>query len=335
MTSDVPTGLPDDVTLESLDLTVSDVDRARAFYEQVIGLEPVTAPLDGASRRDAATASEVGAEPELVLGRDRRPIVCLRSASTSPTRRRDAPPGSAPPRNATGLFHLAVLLPSRADLASFVAALVAARTPVVGVADHGVSEAIYLEDPDGHGVEVYADRPRDDWPMREGRIAMTTDPLDVDGLLAEARPAPGRSIAPDVARDAGSDATHPWRAPVGTRLGHVHLRVRDVDEARAFYSNVVGFDEVASLPGASFLSVGGYHHHLGVNAWQSAGGSPAGYGVPRLERVRASVGSSDALDALRARLGPSACEQEDSEVAAFHDPSGVAWRFVVRGRPSP
>ena len=308
MTHAAPSGLPDDFTLETVDLTVADVGRARAFYERVIGLEAWPAPVDGASGRDAAT------KPVLVLGRDRRPLVRLSGATSA------APPA----RTSTGLFHLAVLLPSRADLADFVAALVAARTPVVGVADHGVSEAIYLEDPDGHGVEVYADRPRDAWPRRDGRIAMTTDPLDVDGLLAHAARAAGPA--------GGPVAVRPWSAPAGTRLGHVHLRVRDVDEALAFYRDIVGFDEVAALPGAAFLSVGGYHHHLGVNAWQSAGGSPPDAAAPRLQRVRASVGSRDALVALRVRLGLAAPQREEPRAAAFSDPSGVAWRIFVRDR---
>lgn len=328
MRDDAPSGLPSDFTLETVDLAVSDVDRARSFYEQVVGLEAWTTPADGLVNRDAAEGTSAGTapgtapgttpetagetDPELVIGRAGRPIVRLRGTS----------PVTLPGSDATGLFHLAVLLPSRADLADFVAALVAARTPVVGVADHGVSEAIYLEDPDGHGVEVYADRPRDAWPMRAGRLAMTTDPLAVDGLLAEAAWKPGQ------------DGDRLWSAPSGTRLGHVHLRVRDVDEAGAFYRDVVGFDEVASLPGASFLSVGGYHHHLGVNAWQSSGGSPMGPGAPRLERVRASVGSSDALRALRARLGPAASESAAPWTAAFRDPSGVAWQVFVRDRSS-
>ncbi len=318
MLDDERSGLPHDFALETVDLTVVDVDRARAFYERVIGLEALKAPAEADVDRDVGR----GADPGIVLGRERRPIVRLWGGATA----------SASDADATGLFHLAVLLPTRTDLADFVAALVEARTPIVGVADHGVSEAIYLEDPDGHGVEVYADRPRDDWPRRQGRIALTTDPLDVDGLLAETAPV----RAPDAGQDAGQAAGHaaarPWSAPPGTRLGHVHLRVRDVDEALAFYREVVGFDEVASLPGAAFLSVGGYHHHLGVNAWQSAGGPPAASGAPRLERVRASVGSDDALRALRDRLGSTASGSEDPRVAEFLDPSGVAWRVVVRDR---
>ena len=313
MTRDTPPGLPDDLALETVDLTVADIGRARAFYERVIGLEALPAPVTAVSDRTSGTGR--AAEPELVLGRGGRPIVRLGRA----------PSPAAPPAASTGLFHLAVLLPSRADLADFVAALVASRAPVVGVADHGVSEAIYLQDPDGHGVEVYADRPRDVWPRREGRIAMTTDPLDVDGLLADAARAAGPA--------GGPVAVRPWSAPAGTRLGHVHLRVRDVDEALTFYRDVVGFDPVASLPGAAFLSVGGYHHHLGVNAWQSAAGPPPDRGTPRLQRVRASVASGDALVALRSRLGPAASAAHDSRVAAFRDPSGIAWRVFVRDRP--
>jgi len=328
MTRDTPPGLPDDLALETVDLTVADIGRARAFYERVIGLEALPAPVTAVSDRTSGTGR--AAEPELVLGRGGRPIVRLGRA----------PSPAAPPAASTGLFHLAVLLPSRADLADFVAALVASRAPVVGVADHGVSEAIYLQDPDGHGVEVYADRPRDVWPRREGRIAMTTDPLDVDGLLADAARSAGRAGGQaggqaDAQADAqagGWDAARPWSAPAGTRLGHVHLRVRDVDEALAFYRDVVGFDEVASLPGAAFLSVGGYHHHLGVNAWQSAGSSPPDAAAPRLQRVRASVGSRDALVALQFRLGLATPQREESRAAAFSDPSGVAWRIFVRDR---
>ena len=293
--SDLDARLPDSFRLDRVDLTVANADRSVAFYREVLGLEPTGA---GPDANAAIRTVEFGAAGT--------PIVRLHER-----------PGVAPsPPNATGLFHLAILLPDRPSLADFVTRLARERTPVVGAADHAVSEAIYLNDPDGHGIEVYADRPRSAWPRQGGRIAMTTEPLDAENLATQAR----------------SDGSAPFRAPDGTALGHVHLRARDAAEARAFYTQRVGFDEVAAFPGATFLSVAGYHHHLGANEWESPGGAPAPEDAARLVEVRASVTERDAVAALRERLRSAGVHvTEDAErVVRFADPSGVPWRIAAR-----
>jgi catechol 2,3-dioxygenase len=157
-------------------------------------------------------------------------------------------------RGHIGLYHFAILLPDRAALGRFVQHL-AALGAYAGMSDHFVSEAVYLTDPDGLGIEVYADRPRSAWKAVDGQLSMTTIPLDVADVVAAA-------------------GGEPWTgAPPGTVIGHIHLYVRDLDEAAAFYHDALGLDKtVWNYPGALFMSAGGYHHHLGTNTW--AAGAP-------------------------------------------------------------
>jgi catechol 2,3-dioxygenase len=154
-----------------------------------------------------------------------------------------------------GLYHFAILLPSRGDLGRFVAHL-AHINAYAGQADHFVSEAFYLRDPDGLGIEVYRDRPRSEWPVVNGKLEMGLDPVDMDSLLA-------------------STEGKKWEgAPAGTVIGHVHLHVGDLTEGEKFFHRALGFDTTASLPSALFLSAGGYHHHLGTNGWAGQGPQP-------------------------------------------------------------
>ncbi|MGI3171578.1 VOC family protein [Pseudooceanicola sp. C21-150M6] len=159
------------------------------------------------------------------------------------------------PQTQAGLFHNAFLLPSRAALGNWIYAAMEGDFAVDGVADHLVSEAIYLTDPEGNGVEIYADRPAPLWSWEDGQIAMATDPLDIDGILAVPGAMPGN-----------------WQgAPDGTCLGHVHLKVGNMERASSWWQEVMGFDAVRQRRGAAFLSTGGYHHHIAVNEWMSAG----------------------------------------------------------------
>ncbi len=222
--------LPDASHVGGVRLRVSDLPRSIAFYERVLGL----LVLD--ERTDAAALGPNGGPALLVL------------ETAAGTRRAR--------RGAFGLFHFAMRLPDRATLGKFAAHLRdggPAETGLrvqVGSADHLVSEAFYLSDPDGLGIEVYADRPRSRWRYDGRQLAMTTEPLDIGAVIAAAD-------------------GHPWEgAPPGTSIGHVHLHVGDLDQAAAFYHQALGFDEtVWSYPGALFMSAGGYHHHLGVNTW--------------------------------------------------------------------
>ena len=159
------------------------------------------------------------------------------------------------PRSA-GLYHTAFLLPARADLARWTRRAIDRRIQVTGASDHLVSEAIYLTDPEGNGIEIYADRPRDTWDFEGNSVKMATLPLDVENLLGELRP--GQSE---------------WTgAPAGSMVGHIHLRVGNAAEAEQWWNSELGFDTMLNFGGSAvFLSTGGYHHHVGANAWQSAG----------------------------------------------------------------
>ena len=285
--------LPADLRLDLVALTVADLERSETWYRDVIGLQRIDT--------DRADAASEGTDGTLTLGAGDEPLVRLVHQ-----------PGAAPaPRGATGLYHHAILLPTRAALADFVRKLVEERVPVLGASDHHVSEAIYFEDPDGHGVEVYADRPRATWRWAGDRVAMTTEALDIDDLLSAA------------------EGTYAG-APAGTRLGHVHLKVRDAEEAERFYAGTVGFDTVAHVPGAAFLSVGGYHHHVGANAWESRGGEPAPEDSARLLSVHASVSDPDALEALHARVR-EATDDRSRDALSFRDPSGNLWHLHALG----
>ncbi|MCF1709729.1 VOC family protein [Tabrizicola sp. J26] len=232
-------------------LTVNDLGRVADFYRALLGFETLSA--DG----------EV-----VVLGAGGKPLLELRGDRAARVRsRREA-----------GLFHTAFLLPSREDLGAWLRHMADKRLPVSGASDHLVSEAIYLDDPEGNGIEVYSDRPRESWTTENGQIKMATEHLDIDSLFAAARA--------------------PWTgAPDGTVVGHVHLQVGNVPEAEAFYHDTLGFDIKAHYPGASFMSSGGYHHHLGANVWQSRGAGQRSYpstGLADLELL-ADAPSYDAL----------------------------------------
>jgi catechol 2,3-dioxygenase len=224
--------LPATLRLGAVHLTVADLDRSIAFYEEALGLR-----VHG--QEDAAAALGVGGEELVVLHEE---------------------PGARPAGRHAGLYHYALLFPSRAELARGVQRLVVSGTAISGASDHGVSEAIYLPDPDGNGIELYADRPRAAWPPAApgDRVGMFTRALDLRGLLETVT---------------GAEAVR--HAAPGLRVGHMHLHVGDLDAARAFYVDTLGFEVMASMPGALFLAVGGYHHHLGANTWRGEGIGPA------------------------------------------------------------
>ena len=221
--------LPSKTHVGAVRLLVSDLTRSLAYYEHVVGLRPLALEHESA-----------------VLGSsDERPLVKLETrAGVSPAR-----------RGAFGLYHFAILLPDRAALGRF-AAHIASLGIRAGMADHLVSESLYLWDPDGLGIEIYADRPRSAWKRNGRELAMATDPLDIDSVIAE-----GTGAAWD-------------GAPAATTMGHLHLHVGSLEAAEAFYHRAIGFDKtVWSYPGALFMSAAGYHHHLGTNVW-SPGPSP-------------------------------------------------------------
>ena len=276
-----PAVLPATLRLGAVHLTVADVDRSAGFYQDAIGLRVQ-------ARADATAELGAGGEPLLVLHEE---------------------PGARPAGRYAGLFHFALLYPTREELARALQRLAATRTPLDGASDHGVSEALYLRDPDGNGIELYADRPREAWPSPGGpgeRVGMYTRPLDLDDLLA--------AVAADPPAPRAGD---------GLRMGHVHLHVGDLDAARAFYADRLGLELMATYPGALFLAAGGYHHHLGVNTWAGEGVGPAPAGTAGLREWTLVLEDDDAAAAARARIGADA-----GGLAA--DPWGIGLRVLGR-----
>ncbi len=267
-------------------LTVADLDRARSFYRGALGLAEL-ATGDGIVR----------------LGPPAGPaLVELENRPDAPER----------PRRSTGLFHLAVLVPGRAELARALRRVLDAGASFTGASDHLVSEALYLDDPEGNGIEIYRDRPRAEWEREGGELRMATLPLDVEGVVGEMPAGPDEGM------------------PEGTTMGHVHLQVRDIPEAEAFWSGVLGFDPtVRGYPGALFVSAGGYHHHVGLNTWGTAGAPPPPEGARGLRRLEVVVPGAAELDRIedRARAAGAAVVR-DEEGVGLRDPSGN--RVLVR-----
>ena len=224
--------LPADAHIGQVTLAVTELDRSVAFYRDVLGFVE--------SRRDGRTS-------HLSAGSDRTLVELIEH------------PGAIPkPRRSAGLFHFAILVPSRAALGRSLRHLADRRWPLAGAADHLVSEALYLSDPDGLGIEIYRDRPRETWRVSNAEVIMATDPLDLEHLHDEP----------------GAEAM--WTGlETGTVIGHVHLHVPHLNTAEAFYCGRVGFEPtLRGYPGALFVAAGGYHHHLGLNVWTGIGAPP-------------------------------------------------------------
>jgi len=223
--------LPSQTTVGAVALTISNLERSLAYYQENLGLS--------LQRQENGTAwLGAGSNTFLILTEQ---------------------PGARRPGRTTGLYHFAILTPSRLALAKSLRHLADTQTRVSGFADHLVSEAIYLSDPDGNGIEIYCDRPRDEWPRLDGQIQMASDPLDLEGIMGELE-----------GRDEPWTGLHPE-----TILGHMHIHVAHLPAALTFYRDVIGFDLMVQwAESAGFLSAGGYHHHLGVNTWNGVGAPP-------------------------------------------------------------
>lgn len=252
--------LPAGTALGPVRLRAGDAEALAGFYRRAVGLHDLP-PADGAIR--LGTLAGV-------------PVVEIVADPSAPAR----------PARSTGLFHLAVLVPSRADLAQAIHRVSGAGWSFTGASDHLVSEALYLTDPEGNGIEIYRDRPRGEWPYRDGELEMATDALDLDGVLAALAPGTPDEGVPD-----------------GTVIGHVHLQVRDIPEAEAFHHGVLGFDPVVrGYPGALFVSAGGYHHHLGLNTWGTRGAPAPPEGARGLDHLTVVLPSPSDVDAAGGRL---------------------------------
>ncbi len=279
-------GIHPQTIVGAVHLNVRDLDRLLAYYEERIGLR--------FHWRDGRRAG---------LGVGERDLLIL-----------DEDPAARETTGTAGLYHFALLLPSRRELARALRHLAARETPLSGFADHLVSEAIYLSDPEGNGIEIYRDRPRNEWRRdARGTLQMDTIALDVRGLMAT------------VAEDA-----EPWTGmPPGTTVGHIHLHVGDLAQSDAFYVGVLGFDLVLNYGhSANFISAGGYHHHIGYNLWAGRAHRPADALGLRWFDVR--LPDDDALAAVRERLteaGVAGSQEGDGWLVA--DPAGNRVRLVV------
>jgi catechol 2,3-dioxygenase len=274
------TQLPAGTAMGAVHVTVADLDRSVSFWRDGIGLELL--------ERESGRAS---------LGAGGRELLGLI----------EQPGATAAPRT-TGLYHVALLVPGRTDLARWLAHAASASVPLRGASDHYVSEALYLRDPDGHGIEIYVDRPRELW---EGQVAdrMTSLPLDLEDLL----------------REVNGEAREPYAGlPAGTTVGHIHLKFSELEETGEFYRDVLGFEATAAVPGqALFFAAGGYHHHVAGNVWESRNAPPPPEGAVALRHATVVLPTPDDRDAVTDRLADAGHEVTDApEGRLVRDPSG-------------
>lgn len=270
-------------TVGAVILAVRDLEETTAFYRNVIGLD-----LQGEQ------------SGRVELGVDNNPLVILEHR----------PDGRQFPLS-PGLFHMAILVPSRQDLGHWLEHCTRQGHRLSGVGDHIVSEALYLSDPEGNGIEIYRDRPLQEWQYADGELVMDTLAVDLHSLLEEAYDKPFRGM------------------PEGTKMGHVHLQVNDLQQARRFYRDVVGFDVMTGMPSASFLSAGGYHHHLGMNTWRSRGVEARPEDALGLIAYQVVLPDEEALKTHLSAMENRGAEIETQNGTAYLiDPSGNKILFV-------
>ncbi|CAN5728376.1 catechol 2,3-dioxygenase [soil metagenome] len=284
-TSEAAPTLPATLRLGPVHLAVTDLDRSIGFYRDAIGLRLH-------HREGAAAVMGAGAADLLVLLEE---------------------PNARPAARHAGLYHFALLHPSRLELARAAKRLIAGRVAISGASDHGISEAIYLPDPDGNGIELAADRPRAEWGDLRDPSVIGPKPLDLEGLLA---------LVADEEPAAQADA--------GLVVGHLHLHVGDVEEGLAFYRDVLGFEPMTLFPSAAFVSAGGYHHHLAFNTWRGAGAAPAPDGVVGLRRWTVFLERDSELEDVRERAVAAGGEPVDVDGGVLlRDPWGHPVLFAT------
>lgn len=253
--------LPADAHIGRAHLKISNLEQSLRFYSGLLGFE-----ISGINKRYVSLTPKVGGMPLLELS--------------------EIPGAVRKPPRTSGLFHIAIRLPGRAALGSVLQRLLENQYPLQGGADHLVSEAIYLADPDGNGLELYCDRPRKSWHWRGDQVAMSTEPVDAQGLLeAAALEAPMPGIHPE------------------TDIGHIHLQAADLGRSEAFYCGLLGFQVTQrDYPGALFVSAGGYHHHIGLNIWAGRGAPPPPANAVGLESFQVAIPDTESRQTLVERL---------------------------------
>jgi catechol 2,3-dioxygenase len=265
-TSTAPATLPAGLRLGPVHLTVTDLDRSIRFYEQAIGLR--TRHRDGGE-----AALDAGGEDLLVLVEQ---------------------PDARPAGRHAGLYHFALLHPSRQELARAMQRLLVTRTPISGASDHGISEAIYLPDPDGNGIELAADRPRERWGDLRDPTTIGPAPLDLQELLSLVE---------------GSEPQA--QASEQLVVGHLHLHVGDIERALAFWRDAIGFEVMTRFPSAAFIAAGGYHHHLGLNTWRGEGVPPVPDDAVGLRHWTIALEDAEQVAAVRERVAAAGAEVEE------------------------
>ena len=286
--------LPSDTHIGRVRLRVGDLERSLRFYRGVLGFrvareERSRVALAAGSDNRQTDGDTSGARELIVL--EERPGI----------RRRPSRPAT------TGLYHVALLVPSRAELGRALLGLNRAPYPLRGMSDHAVSESLYLDDPDGNGLEIYADRPRTEWPVRDGVVQMTVDAMDVEGVISAAQP-----------------VSLPWRGlPSRTVVGHVHFTVSDLERAVRFYRNVIGFDMMMRIPSLAAVSAGGYHHHLNLNTWAGEGAPPDSDQVAGLAGWELRVPDAQARRELIDRLAGAGALTGSPSGGAAQDPDAI------------
>lgn len=288
--SGVPFALTTPVHVGEVALRVKDLAKLKAYYQHMLGLEVIT---------ETAEFVTLGAGGVSLLHLIARPEAPYEAGGQA------------------GLYHTAFLMPSRADLARWLVHVARAEVPLTGFADHSVSEAVYLSDPEGNGIEVYSDRPRDGWRWAEGRVTMGTYELNIDDIIIKTQT---RTDRDDYAA-----------APAGLSIGHIHLRVGALEAARSFYQAGLGLDITSGSDerGASFLSSGGYHHHVGANIWESRDAGPRDQNSTGLAWFSLKTTDSALVEAQRKRLTDAGHKLSDI-AGGFEsaDPWGTPVRLV-------
>jgi catechol 2,3-dioxygenase len=272
-------------------LSVANMARAVSFYQGVLGLKQISDSTNN--------------NGEVALGVSGQTLLTLT----------EKPGAIRQPAYSTGLYHVAILLPSRVDLARLIRHLGEVEYPLSGYADHLVSEAFYLDDPDGNGLELYRDRPRDQWRWVGDTVQMASDPIDFNSFFAEVE----------------GDNRKWENMPAETKVGHIHLRVSDIRKTEVFYRGVVGFDVIAHWNSAVFLSAGRYHHHIGANTWQSRGAQPPPENSVGLRHFTILVPDTGALDSIVARLiSANVDHKQQDNTILVSDPSQNRIMISVR-----
>jgi catechol 2,3-dioxygenase len=276
--------LPPDAAIGAVHLTIANLERSIGFYEGHLGFRT--------HRRTTAIAG---------LGAGGADLLVLHESASAPRVTRT-----------TGLYHFAILVPSRLELARSLRRLAERRTPMQGFSDHGVSEAIYLADPDGNGIEVYRDRPRAEWPIADSRLRMVSEPLDIEDLLGETEKARERADGP------GAGLTS------GTRIGHIHLHVSFLEDTTEFYGEVLGFTLTQRYgESALFFAAGNYHHHVGANVWAGVGAPRPPAGAIGLRHFEVQLPDQRAVDDVVSRVRGAGRDVRITDAGAeVADPSG-------------